>query len=1001
MPSYLVSAKEAFVPMELYQAPIEALGETMRVKQQQYDQAFSQISQSIGALENLPVTGEEVKMLKQRYLSDASNKLKNISSVDLSIPQNISEANKIFDPYLNDPVLMQNTEKTIFNANQMKAVEEMQFSKDEKIREGYHPALKQYLMNDRENLEKAGLDPNAYRNFQYRKAIPFINQQKFLEEAAKAEGKTVINTVERGFQLYEIENGKASFENYAAWAKSKLNDPRFNEQYMIIGTVEKENEFKQLRQNPMYANYTDDQLKSIHADKVVTELENGFTTRKNELELRNKAIEIEMAKLTYVAEPTTQLEKNANDQIEAYRTEYKDNQSQISNISSNLTKYEKGEREKTRNFITENPGAYYASLARNADINNFAAGKAAMEQVKVSKNDALFNSIAVEQKWKEIAQKDEELKMRKEGTWDTKGENDGSGNGSSSSGGGTSSGSASAAGISLGSTSVGTDGTRTAADMYLSMMRQQLDIHSAAVWDPTSGMMSVVSTLGLPGEQVVAASTGLMKKARDSKYEMTPDEKAASDAVETALEKATGVKITGPGTFKNALYAYTNKHLEGAGSTRPYTQKDYQLYMAYQNAHKTGQTIEAYTKEEQRVLEGVMAADKKYSKLIVEDGGKKRMVNATDIASVVAPSVMYFDKSSNTWKAPTENIKEQLGENYLNGKGPILYDTVKRGTSSGAAENVVDYSSGHVIINNEKVPVNFVNPQVRASVTAALSERFGAPVQLSGLIKDLKSKVVPNEQHFKSLTGQMTPRIGFVFDERGTVLQEPAVRIIQELTTPESVSDNYAFDVATNKKISMEPEDRANLLNVMKNGEDVMQKYLGPPTYDPYASKNGRVVFTLKSTLTDKEIEAAGLQNWKGKDIVFELNNVSTMGPTLKEIRTGQQFYVWKDLLDGKPISSPDIIRNGLKFGFKIIPTRSDSSATEAYTEFTFPVWDKTTGIYQTQTVSTPPYKIKGDGAVDPDTRLNKSYEELSKRIAAITSQNVTKTGVKGSDLLK
>lgn len=140
--------------MELYQAPIEALGETMRVKQQQYDQAFSQISQSIGALENLPVTGEEVKMLKQRYLSDASNKLKNISSVDLSIPQNISEANKIFDPYLNDPVLMQNTEKTIFNSSQMKAVEEMQFSKDEKIRDGYHPALKQYLMNDRENLRR-------------------------------------------------------------------------------------------------------------------------------------------------------------------------------------------------------------------------------------------------------------------------------------------------------------------------------------------------------------------------------------------------------------------------------------------------------------------------------------------------------------------------------------------------------------------------------------------------------------------------------------------------------------------------------------------------------------------------------------------------------------------------------------------------------------------------------------------------------------------------------
>ena len=227
------------------------------------------------------------------------------------------------------------------------------------------------------------------------------------------------------------------------------------------------------------------------------------------------------------------------------------------------------------------------------------------------------------------------------------------------------------------------------------------------------------------------------------------------------------------------------------------------------------------------------------------------------------------------------------------------------------------------------------------------------------------------------------------------------MKIVQELTVPESVADYYAYNTANNKVERLDAQSMANLQNIMKGGEETIQKYFGTPTYDPYASKNGRVSFTLKPSITDKEIKEAGLESWKGKDIVFELNNISTVGPTLKDIRVGQQFYVWKDILDGKPITSPEIMRNGMKFGFKIIPTRSDNSATEAYTEFTFPVYNPQDGAYEIKTVTTPNYPIKGDGAVDPDSRLNMTYAELFKQIALVTSKKPSSGGVNGLDLLK
>ena len=996
MPSYLVSAKESFVPVELYKAPVDALGETMRIKQQQYDQAFNQIAAAKSSMEGLEVLGDDVRMLKQKYLADAANKLKNLASVDLSIPQNVSEAQKVFEPFYSDQVLMANAGRTAFNSQQLQALDTMQNSKDETIRSGYHPALKEYLLNDRKKIADAGLDPAAYNSFQYRKATPFIDQQKFLQEAAKAEGLKVVNTIEKGPQLIEIENGKPSLKNYQAWAASKLNDTRFNEQYMILGTVQQERNYANLRANPIYANYSDDDLKKIHADRVAKELETSYTQREQSLTTRNKAIETELSTLVVPqGAPTNQMEANALLKFQALKQEYSENQDMLTGILSDKAN---NRTEETRNMLMVNPGAYYASLARNADIMNFAAGRASMESVKISKNDNYWMDIQAQQKWKEIAQKDEEIQLRKEGKWDSKSSSTSTDGSSSST---TTAGGPSGA-VSLGATSVGTEGNKTTPyELYNSFLRQQLDIHGNAIWDPTNGMMSVVSALGIPGEEVVAAATGFMKKSKDVTYQMTPQEKTAADKIEKELERVTGVNITGPGTFTNALYAYTNKYLEGAGKDRPYTQNDYKLFMAYANAHKTGQTIQAYADEENRIINDIISTDPKFSKLLVTDGDKKRMVKADDISAVLAPVVDYFDSKTNSWKPASQAVKEQLGENFIATGKPVNYDLRMKGTSSGAVEKVVDLESGHVVVNGQKVPVRFNSPQEQTAVMKALTDRFGNPAQLGALLKEARSKVVPNEEYFAGMQGQMTPRIGFPFDERATVRQETGVRILQELTIPESVANYYAYNVANNQKEKLSAESMAALQNVLKGGEDTIQKYFGTPTYDPYASKNGRVVTTLKPTLSDKELEEAGLKDWKGKDIVFELNNISTVGPTLKDIRVGQQFYVWKDILDGKPIQSPEIMRNGLKFGFKIVPTRSDSSAAEAYTEFTYPVWNAQQGTFEVKTMTTPNYPIKGDGAVDPDTRLNMTYAELFKQISAVTSMKLSQGGVNGLDLLK
>lgn len=1008
MPSYLVSARESFVPVELYRAPVDALGDTMRIKQQQYDQAFNQIAQSKSSMEGLEVLGDDVKMLKQRYLSDAANKLKNLASVDLSIPQNVSEAAKVFEPFYSDPVLMANAGRTAFNSQQIAQLDAMQNAKDEAIRDGYHPALKEYLLNDRKRIADAGLDPTAYNNFQYRKAVPFINQQKFLQEAAKEEGLKVVHTDGSGPQLIEVENGKQSLKNYAAWAASKLNDTRFNEQYMILGTVQQERNYANMRSNPMFASYSDDDLKVMHADKVVAELGSSYKKREETLTTRNLAIEAELGSLVVpTGPPANQMEANALAKFQALKAEYDANRDQLTDVVNDRTAFDDGRKEETKNMLLTNPSAYYASLARNADIMNFASGRASMETIKISKNDAYWLNIEAQQDWKALEQKDEEMRMRAAGTWSSDSSSGSSGSGGSGTGGSKE---AAVGAVTMGSTSVGVLPVENAVDIYKNFRGQQEEIHTNAIWDPSNGLMSVVTNLGIPGEEVVAAATGWMKKSKDLSYNMTPVEKAASAKVEAALETATGIDIQGPGGFRNALYAYTNKHLEGVGKDREYNPNDYKLTLAMANAHKTAQTIKAFDDEEKRIIDANIIANAKYTPLVVADGDTKRMIQLEDIKKML-PGIEVIDGGK------TRKISsEALAEAYM--KGTLAYDNFNRIKLDNNVYSVVkmDKSSG---LPATQGGGGFLNRESRQQEAAQrdlwrevkfffdgnagfdnVFSKHGSSASFTALRKEALQSVIPNAEYFKGMQGMMTPRIGLPFDERATVKQETGVKIIQELTVPESVADYYAYNVANNKAERPSAEAMASIQNVMKGGEETIQKYLGTPVYDPYASKNGRVTFTLKPSITDKEITEAGLEDWKGKDIVFELNNISTVGPTLKNIRVGQQFYVWKDILDGKPITSPEIMRNGMKFGFKIIPTRSDNSATEAYSEFTFPVYNQQNGAYEMKTVTTPTYPIKGDGAVDPDTRLNMTYAELFKQIALVTSRPPSSTGVKGSELL-
>lgn len=991
MPSYLVSAKESFVPVELYKPPIEALGETLRIKQQQYDTAFSEISSGYNALKNLDVRGEQVKELKNRYLADASNKLKNLASVDLSIPQNVQEANKVFEPFTNDQVLIANSTQTAFNKKQLADLEARQFSKDEKVRDTYHPALKEYLGRDAKRIEDAGLDITKYKDFQYRKAIPFINKEKFLAEAAKNEGLKVVHTQANGAELYEIEGGAPSLKNYQTWAASKLNDPVFNEQYMVIGTVEQERRLDRLRQDPQYANYSDDQLKQIHAETTVKQLEDSYTEREKSVADRQKAIETEIAGLTYVENPTTPLQQNINKRMIALSSEYDANKDALTNITSEKSQFTDSRKAQTLEILKANPGAYYASLARNQDITNWAAGRAAgTEQVKISKNENFWMQDTSKLNWykaeTEVAAKQQEMQMRADGTWKGDGKNS-DGTDSGSSGGG----STQVGGIgtinNYGSTSAGVSNVQ-ANKVYSNMIQHHKDVATNAVWDAGSGIIGIASKLGLPTEKIVAASTGYINLANNGTR--TEEQKAAGIELGNAVAKATGMTIKGPEDLKQGLYKMVQQEIQDikAGKAAPTatTQKYLESMVA---AQKANTEVYRYEQERQRLVTENVVNNKAFSNLVVDRNGKKDMVSQEDLADQFS-HMLYLDTKTNKYRKLTPEMSMEMAAKYMDGTDQfkLLKNRLSYTSVGGAPMQQLDTTRPYIEVGGKEVDL----ANGAGIVLRNIVERFGKPEKFKEQFNAALDAVVPNYSYFKGQTGKMGPVMGLPFNTQAKVQNEAPVRLLRELSVPET-AEMFILDPATNEKVAVTAEQQSAIVNAIGQTEDELQKTFGELIYEPFGAKGGRFRVPIQAASKDKSVTEMGLDFANNKQIVFEVNNVSTAGPTIKNMRIGQQFYIYNDLREGKVIKSPEIM-DGVA-SFKIIPNRADSSATTATTEFTFPVGDGTF-----KTVTSPPFPITGEGAVDPDERVRLTYAELMKQFQQSVARTPQTSGISGTTFL-
>lgn len=179
----------------------------LQTKQSQYNAGFSQMSGVYSSILNSPMLRDGNNKRRDEFLKTIDTDVKKIAGMDLSKPENVDLANKIFKPFYEDKYIIHDIAFTKKYYNELGKAETFRNCVDpDKCGGGYWDKGVQALNFQAEEYKNA--DPNAALNYNAPKYTPFVNVTQKAIKAAKDAGFNIeLDHKENGYIVTD-KNGQ-------------------------------------------------------------------------------------------------------------------------------------------------------------------------------------------------------------------------------------------------------------------------------------------------------------------------------------------------------------------------------------------------------------------------------------------------------------------------------------------------------------------------------------------------------------------------------------------------------------------------------------------------------------------------------------------------------------------------------------------------------------------------------------------------------------------------
>ena len=102
MTAFLQGISQFLPEIQPYQPDLNFFGNMLQTKQYQYDQGYNQVNNLYASLLNAPVLRQESSQRRDEFFKKIQSGIQKVSTLDLSLEQNVTAAAKIFQPLIDD-----------------------------------------------------------------------------------------------------------------------------------------------------------------------------------------------------------------------------------------------------------------------------------------------------------------------------------------------------------------------------------------------------------------------------------------------------------------------------------------------------------------------------------------------------------------------------------------------------------------------------------------------------------------------------------------------------------------------------------------------------------------------------------------------------------------------------------------------------------------------------------------------------------------------------------
>lgn len=404
------------------------LNQVTKEKDQQYQQGLDETKSDYSAILNAPVTGEAANKVKNQYISNAQESLKKISAADLSLPQNVQQAEAVFAPFWKDSALLMNIAGTKQQQSYLSEGNSYKDSTDKDKRALYDPDAMEYMQRGLKALGELPFSEQAYSKWNARPFIPVHNIDAEVDAAYKAEEQKGVGFEDaNGAGIVATKNGPRSREAFRVYYMSKIGD-RYDAQINMKANLQMERDIDGIkyRHPELDERAVRNQLGIEYADQYANYIKGGITSN---LAVANEYAQ-QIKKLSPVngsAKMDPALEQNLTMLLEKEKEAREESQKWadkgVNEMGFSYDKekwnthgvfeggidYKSPTYLKKLNDLQEHPQDYIGSIHKNQLADNWAAGMAALSSVQIKKNEQWDNFMDHAEKKAELIQNQQKI----------------------------------------------------------------------------------------------------------------------------------------------------------------------------------------------------------------------------------------------------------------------------------------------------------------------------------------------------------------------------------------------------------------------------------------------------------------------------------------------------------------------------------------------------------------------------------------------------------------